>query len=82
MGKPPRIFTLLGCTIEVAPGGQSARASRVEIRDGGKVVRSAAAAEFRVIRQLGAPTPEVQAIRWVHSLPLVVEKKLGTPDGE
>lgn len=73
MGKPPRIFTLLGCTVEVAPGGQSAKASRVELRDKGVLLRSAASAEFKVIHELDAPSPEVQAIRWVHSLPQIID---------
>lgn len=54
--KPPRIYTLLGCTIEVQPGQQTAKASQ----PGGEV------REFRSIAD-GA-SAEVQAQRWVHAL--------------
>jgi hypothetical protein len=52
--KPPRIYTLLGCTIEVQPGQQHAKASR----PGGEV------REFTSIA--GGASAEVQAQRWVH----------------
>lgn len=54
--KPPIIYTLLGCTIEIAPGGQSAKASK----PGGE------SREFKGIP--GGASAQVQAQRWVHGV--------------
>jgi len=63
------IYTYRGSTIEVAKGGRSARASRVEVRDtAGVVIQSAASAEFGVLPDVDAPTPQVQAERWAKAL--------------
>jgi hypothetical protein len=68
------IYTLHGCTIEVPKGRQSAKASRPEVRDdAGRVIQTAAAADFRTIA--GGPTPEVQAQRWVLALPRLIEPR-------
>jgi hypothetical protein len=58
--KPNNIYTLNCCTIEVAPGGQWAKATRHD---------SGASQEFRPLRVDGAPTPQVQATRWAMGLP-------------
>lgn len=68
------IYTIHGCTIEVAKGGQRATASRHEIRDeAGQVIQSAAAAEFLVLGYADAPTPQVQAQRWAKALPRIAD---------
>lgn len=68
------IYTLYGCTIEVAKGGQRATASRPEVRDvAGQLIQSAAAAEFLVLGYADAPTPQVQAQRWVKALPRIFQ---------
>lgn len=66
------IYTLHGCTIEVAKGGRSATASRVEVRQGDAVIQSAASREFSVLPEPDSPTPQVQAERWVKSLPAII----------
>lgn len=58
--KRPNIYTFRAHTITVQPGGQSAS---VESHDG-KSSRT-----FRVIAAEGAPTPQVQAQRFVMGLP-------------
>lgn len=52
--KPPIIYTLLGCTVEIAPGGRTAKASRPggESRSFTSVPNGASA--------------QVQAHYWVH----------------
>lgn len=68
------IYTFHGCTIAVAKGGQSATASRPEVRDAtGAVIQSAAAAEFMVLPAVDAPTPQVQAQRWAKSLTRIAD---------
>lgn len=67
-------YTLFGATVEVAKGGQSAKVTRAQVKDdAGQVIQSAAYREFRVLGYPNAPTPQVQAERWVHSLPPVIE---------
>lgn len=63
------IYTYLGCTIEVAKGGQSASVNRVEIRgDEGQIIQQSARKTFAVIPEIGSPSPEVQAQRWTQKL--------------
>ena len=62
--KRPNIYTLRRCTIEVAPGGQTAKASRPLVKSGDTVTQEAAERTFRVIAEPGAPSPEIQAQRW------------------
>ncbi len=56
-------YTLSGCTIEVAKGGQSAKATRHFDKDG-KTLQPPEVKEFKVIAEDDAPTPQVQAERW------------------
>lgn len=74
------IYTYRGATIDVAKGRQTATATRVEIRDGDKVIQSQASAAFRTVpdvygvngeRLAEGITAQVQAERWVKALPLV-----------
>lgn len=68
------IYTLHGCTIDIPKGRQSATVTRPEIKDeAGQVIQSAASAAFKVIPEPDAPTPEVQAQRWVLTLPRIIE---------
>lgn len=75
------IYTYIGATIEVAKGGQSAKATRHEVRDdAGNVLQAAASKEFKVIGEPDAPTPQVQAERWVQSLmqkPIIAADVMG-----
>jgi hypothetical protein len=57
--KRNNVYTFQGCTIEVAPGGQWAKATRHP--DG----RPPESREFRVLGVPDAPSPQVQAQRWV-----------------
>jgi|GEM_PF-5520079 len=56
-------YTFYGCTIEVAKGGQSAKATRHLDADG-NALKPPQSAEFQVISEKDAPTPQVQAERW------------------
>lgn len=51
------VYTIFGATIDVAKGSQRATVRK------GDVFR-----EFRVINELDAPTPQVQAERFAHEL--------------
>ncbi len=64
------IYTLHGCTIEVAKGGRSATAARVEIRDGDKVIQNASRHTFYSTPTI---TAQVQAQRWAKALPRLLE---------
>ena len=55
------IYTLNRCTIEVAKGGRSAKATRHETGE---------EREFVVIAEPDAPTPQVQAERWAKGKPI------------
>lgn len=56
-------YTLHGCTIEVAKGGRSARATRHVDADG-KALQPPVSVEFYVVDHPEAGTPQVQAERW------------------
>lgn len=72
------IYTLRGCTIDVAKGGQHARVTRPQIIQGETVIQSAAAAEFTSLP--AGPTAETQAQRWAMGLPRVIEDTSESPD--
>jgi hypothetical protein len=61
-------YTFYGCTIEVAKGGQSAKATR-HVDAQGNALKPPQTAEFKVIAEDGAPTPQVQAQRWAAGKP-------------
>jgi hypothetical protein len=69
------IYTLRGCTIEVAKGGRSAKATRH------KVGQQSQVREFSVVA--GEPTPEVQAQRWAMGIeqPRAVTEKAKVGNG-
>lgn len=58
--KRPNIYTFRGHTITVQPGGQTVEV----VAHDGKSSRT-----FKVIAADGAPSPTVQAQRWVMGLP-------------
>lgn len=67
------IYTYRGCTIEVAKGGQKATAS----------VPGGASHTFFVLGRKDAPTPQVQAERWVKGLAVeVIEEPTELEDAE
>lgn len=74
------IYTIHGCTIDVASGGQSAKGSRLEVRsaDGKTVLISAAEAEFetKVENRDGVDVSicaQEQVTLWARALPDVIE---------
>jgi hypothetical protein len=71
------IYTLHGCTIEVAKGGRSAKATRHVDKDG-QPVQPPETAEFVVIAEKDAPSPQVQAQRWAMGLELQFVAKNAT----
>lgn len=81
------IYQIHGCQIEVASGGQSAKGSRLEVKGGGKVLISAASAEFQTMVEnrdgidvtVGA---QEQANLWARALPDVIDDPFIEPTDE
>jgi len=63
------MYELFGVTIEVT--GNTARAYRPELTENGKIVQTAAAADFVTDEELSA---QVKATRWAKRLPAIEQK--------
>jgi hypothetical protein len=83
MEKRPLTYMLpgTGCTIEVAPGGKSAKATRHFDKDG-NTLKPPEVKEFKVIEEKDAPTPQVQAERWAKGKEARPALTLTNPEAE
>lgn len=83
--KPPKVYEFGSCFIELQPGGQKARAWRLEIRsaDGKSVIQSAAEAKFetKVVGDASICAQE-QAHLWARELPAVIDNATDKRQGD